>query len=134
MKKRKDFAFGKDVYRLGKNIDGDVIWLEAPSWDCKWYWGFGYVETYTKENSPSKSRDINSHTHWDSIHKENENAIVDRTFSDDEYKELKELFNEFYRLKEIANKVYKTDEKLWKKTNQVDIPKITGRIIEILTP
>lgn len=29
-------------YFLGKN-EGDSIYLSAPSWDCSWYWGFGYI-------------------------------------------------------------------------------------------
>lgn len=27
---------------MGKN-DGENIYLSAPSWDCGWYWGFGYL-------------------------------------------------------------------------------------------
>ena len=27
---------------LGKN-DGENIYLSPPSWDCGWYWGFGYL-------------------------------------------------------------------------------------------
>lgn len=31
--------FGKH-YLLGINKEGKHIWLEEPSWDCGWYWGF----------------------------------------------------------------------------------------------
>ena len=24
-------------------VDGEKIYLSAPSWDCGWYWGFGYL-------------------------------------------------------------------------------------------
>lgn len=27
---------------LGK-VDGENIYLDPPSWDCGWYWGFGYL-------------------------------------------------------------------------------------------
>ena len=27
---------------LGK-VDGNTIYLSSPSWDCGWYWGFGYL-------------------------------------------------------------------------------------------
>ena len=27
---------------LGEN-DGETIFLSPPSWDCGWYWGFGYI-------------------------------------------------------------------------------------------
>lgn len=29
-------------YLLG-TVDGENIFLSAPSWDCGWYWGFGYL-------------------------------------------------------------------------------------------
>ena len=67
MKKQKNHAFGKDIYLLGKDNGDTLYWLEAGSWDCKWYWGFGYVETYTNNNHPSRSRDISSHQHFDSL-------------------------------------------------------------------
>jgi hypothetical protein len=32
----------EDKFVLGK-VDGRNIYLSAPSWDCSWYWGFGYL-------------------------------------------------------------------------------------------
>ena len=63
IKKQKDHAFGKDVYLLGIK-DDKKVWIEAPRWDCGWYWGFGYIEIYTNK-TPSNSRDILSSSHWD---------------------------------------------------------------------
>lgn len=31
-----------EKYFLGK-VDGEKIYISAPSWDCGWYWGFGYL-------------------------------------------------------------------------------------------
>lgn len=28
---------------FGKDKEGEEIFLSAPSWDCGWYWGFGYL-------------------------------------------------------------------------------------------
>ena len=67
MKKQTTIAFNKKIYLLGADAEGTKYWLEAPSWDCDWYWGFGYVETYTNNNYPNRSRDINSHQHFDSL-------------------------------------------------------------------
>ena len=67
MEKQTTTAFKKKVYLLGEDAEGTKYWLEAPSWDCGWYWAFGYVETYTNNNYPEKSRDINSHQHFDSL-------------------------------------------------------------------
>lgn len=41
-------------------LDGDVF-IERPSWDCGWYWGFGYLERW----NPRKG-DIDFHTHINS--------------------------------------------------------------------
>lgn len=67
MKKQTTTAFKKKIYLLGADAEGTKYWLEAPSWDCDWYWGFGYVETYTNNDYPNRSRDINSHQHFDSL-------------------------------------------------------------------
>ena len=45
MKKEKRKAFGKKIYLLGKDAEGVKYWLEEASWDCNWYYGFGYIET-----------------------------------------------------------------------------------------
>ena len=55
--KRVSEAFKKKVYLLGTFRDGHNFWLEEPKWECGWYWGFGYVETYT----------IQSHQHYDGL-------------------------------------------------------------------
>ena len=61
--KTKDKAFGKEVYLLGRDNEGIKYWLEEPKWDCEWYWGFGYIETYSGNRKPSIAIDISSHQH-----------------------------------------------------------------------
>jgi len=34
---------------------GDMVFLAPPSWDCGWYWGFGYIQNR------------NMHTHYDCL-------------------------------------------------------------------
>ncbi len=38
---KNNHGFNRRVL-LGE-VDGNNIWLSAPSWDCGWYWGFGYL-------------------------------------------------------------------------------------------
>ena len=33
---------GKSKHYIGRN-HGDVLYMSKPSFDCGWYWGFGYV-------------------------------------------------------------------------------------------
>ena len=28
---------------LGRTVEGERIYLTPPSWDCGWYWGWGYI-------------------------------------------------------------------------------------------
>lgn len=158
LEKRKDHAFGKDVYLLGRDEYGDLIWLEAPSWDCGWYWGFGYVEVYTNQKHPSRSRDIQSHSHFDGlvgfktekgnyVHHLNESPKIQETvLTDRESWELADLMKTFYTLKEAASIYHNGNSHvsssalslknadIAKQINEVDIPRVTARVLEILTP
>lgn len=64
IEKKTYFAFKKNVYLIGINTEGEKVFLEEPSWDCGWYWGFGYLEVYTNNNNPSRAKDVSSHTHF----------------------------------------------------------------------
>lgn len=124
-KKRITTAFGKKIYLLGVDQDCKNVWLEAPQWNCRWYWGFGYIERYTNNRNPSKAKDILSHTHWDTeivgkqeyydtekqcfrlrsdyIHHLNENPDFKvTTLSDKESWELADLMQSFYILSKTA--------------------------------
>jgi len=123
--KKVSKAFSKDIYLLGKNIDGEYVWLEGAKWDCNWYWGFGYIETYTNNKNPHLSRDISSHSHWDSsiigkhdyydsekscfrlssdyVHHLNDSPkMAETTLTEAESWKLAELMKTFYTLREAA--------------------------------
>lgn len=159
IKKQKSHAFRKDVYLLGKDENGIKYWLESPTWDCGWYWGFGYVETYENNRQPDKARDIDSHQHVDSsfmrdidgkyIHNIYEcPTLKQTTFTEHEGWILSELFKTFYILKESAElfgrgdsnitsnplKEKLTDISILDKINKELIPAVTSEIIKILSP
>ena len=161
MKKKKSYAFGKDIYLLGKDENGTQYWLEAPSWDCGWYWGFGYVKTYTNNRRPDLSAHIASHQHIDSsfigrvgdeyIYNIFETPLLKggTTFTEEEGWELSELFSQFYTLKKSAEFFYlgksntapttvkhdrEKNKEIFEYINQTLMPPIFERIKEILTP
>lgn len=154
MIKEKRHAFSKDIYLLGKDEQGQKYWLEAPTWDCGWYWGFGYVETYTNNTSPERSRDTSSHSHADNFMSKyftswngSKPILKHRTFTEKEGWEISELFEQFYLLRKMAE--YYKDGKSHcadtaiekdiyldrvKEINELRLPKVMDRILEILTP
>ena len=54
-------------YLLGRNKEGENIWLEKEEWQCSRYWGLGYVHGFTNNANPTRSRDISFHTHFDTL-------------------------------------------------------------------
>lgn len=104
MEKRKSTAFGKTIFLLGKDNNDTNYWIESASWDCSWYWGFGYVETYTNNSNPARSKDINSHQHFDSLFFKGNKCgfdsfkelLVETPFTDSEIWKICELMKSFY--------------------------------------
>lgn len=134
VKKEVSEAFGKKIFLLGR-MDGKRIWLEAGSWDCGWYWGFGYLETYTNDAFPGHSRDIQSHSHVkgvifqkpeyydhdkgafvmgsDYLHHWNEaRGLTETTLTNSESWEFSDLMQSFYTLQDAAAIYYQGDSHL----------------------
>lgn len=57
---------GKTYYYLGKDESRTNYYLENAHFDCEWYWGIGYIESFTNNNRPELSKDIVTHEHFDS--------------------------------------------------------------------
>ena len=131
----------KTRYLLGKDIDGVEYWLEKASWDCDWYWGFGYIESkYGHEHAD------NFLSEWFTGWNGSKSRLVETTFNEKEGWELCELLEQFYTLKETAEYFgrgkancanteiadYKKPE-LVKEINEVRMPVIFKRIYQILS-
>jgi hypothetical protein len=109
-KKKVMDSWGNYVYLLGIDKEGKYVWLQEPSWDCGWYWGFGYIERYTNNKNPGNSRDIISHTHWDTEIMPNkyhtiyemEDLFDAVTVTRNEACGLSELMKLFYSFQEVA--------------------------------
>lgn len=75
--------------------DNKRTYLIAPSWDCNWYWGFGYVQTFSGNY-------IYDHQHFDSlflkkdIYDSYKNYFKESTLDDDEIWKLLGYMREFY--------------------------------------
>lgn len=146
-------------YLMGKNQDGEKVWLKTPSWDCYWYWGFGYLET--KDSFFHVSGLAGKVEYWDAenqyhrltseyIHNIYDSPIlIETTFTSNEGWKLSELFKEFYLLKDMAEYTHRNPascnyttspvtqdpEKMseWHRyINEVMIPMITTEICRML--
>ena len=145
MKKQTTIAFKKKIYLLGADAEGTKYWLEAPSWDCDWYWGFGYVETYTNNNYPNRSRDINSHQHFDSLFLNDSKVSAfdafkeffnETTLNEKEIHLLIDYMSSFYKLKDVAKTLgvgYSNMTETAKEINEKILPAIFKRIDILLS-
>ena len=154
MNKLKAHAFGKDIYLLGRDANGTNYWLEEATWDCDWYWGGGYVETYTNNRNPERARDIESHQHFDDLFfKGNingftsfKNFFVETPFTNKEIFQICELMKAFYIAREYSDMVYRggtnytenpakefiKSDVIYKTINELQIPNIMKKLYEIL--
>lgn len=155
MKKKIINKFGKH-YLLGINQDGEYVYLEEPSWDCGWYWGFGYLHTYTNNKQPERSRDLTSHFHFDSTFLNGKDCARDMfkkyfketVLTDSEIWELVDYMQTFYTLKaaaELFNRGHShqterakiedlQSEEQRDLVNKVWLPEVFNRIRTLLTP
>ena len=147
MKKQKSYAFDKNVYLLGRDEDGRNYWLEEASWDCDWYWGFGYIESYTNNANPSRARDIYSHEHFSSLGYDGFKAKFKETpLNDSEIWQLCELMRSFYIAREYSDMLHRggsnyshnpckdtiKNEDEYKRINEVVIPEICKAVYKLL--
>ena len=157
MKKRVEKAFGKKVYLLGTDKAGIYYWLEAPSWDCDWYWGLGYIETYTNNKNPQLAKDINSHQHFDYLFFNKKKCAYDMfkefftetPLSDHEIWELLDLMKSSYTSRAFSDMLHRGDShfistecsemlknqtNIEKVINKIFIPNLSAAIDKLLSP
>ena len=150
LKKKVFERNGKKYFLLGK-LNGENYWLESASFDCGWYWGFGYIEVFNHFKT-----DIVEHTHYncmlfkqnqkgDFIHILRDIPNFKTPLTEPEQWELSELMKEFYTLSDTArlfysgNSNYTTSKvnlknmELYNKINKEMLPKIFDRVYEILS-
>jgi hypothetical protein len=120
IKKTNYRMFGKNIYLIGINTQGEKVFLEHPSWDCGWYWGFGYLETYTNNRQITRSKDISGHSHFSNF---DENNILNDwhtldscVLSVDNLLKLKQMMREALQL---GNEARETKSKEYKNLTQL---------------
>lgn len=80
---------------LGRLIEsGELTWLSKHSWDCNWYWAFGYLGNR------------NCHWHFESLLEGNQYHVKDlfndTTLTQADWWIMRDLFTQAYALKKAA--------------------------------
>lgn len=157
MKKKQIRVFGHNYYLLGTYKDGKKYYIQEPTWDCNWYWGGIYINSFTNNNQPERSRDIALHTHFDSMFFNYKGKtsweILEQDFTDlvldhDEIWKILELCKSFYILKEAAgfyhcgganftgsmvDELELKSNDMYKTIVKVQIPAVLNKLKELLT-
>ena len=145
--------FGKKNYLLGRDKEGKKIYLVAPSWDCGWYWGFGYLHSYTRRFG---QLDTGTHTHFDTEFFESytncfdafKNYFDDTTLTANEIWILCDYMKTFYTLRKTAElfrhgysyitgraKIDNLERQdLEKEINEKMLPELFEKIDKLLSP
>lgn len=156
LKKQIVHVFGKTYYLLGKDECGIKWYMQKATWDCGWYWGFGYLDSFTNNACPEKSKDIAGHTHLSSLMAEFngngfdalKNRFKECVLTDDELFEFVDYIKSGYQLKEAAelfgrgHSNYTEKAKAdclvkpdWaKEINEMMIPEINAKLEGMLSP
>ena len=155
MEKKVINKFGTH-YLLGRDKQGQYVWLEKESWDCGWYWGFGYLHTFTNNEHPTRSKDLASHTHFNSVFMKSpaftkkafEEYFEETTLTVDEMWILCDYMTIYYTLKDAA-RLFQCghggltskavidglkSEEMAAHINKVLLPELFKRIEELLSP
>lgn len=139
-----------EKYYLGiRKADNKKVYLIAPSWDCGWYWGFGYIQTFSR-------CDIYSHEHFDNLFLKNnifdsfKEYFKETPLNNNEIWELLGYMKEFYVAREYAEllrhgnylterakcfideKNKKENENEIKRINKIILPELFEKIKKLL--
>lgn len=154
MKKQTIVWHGRKYFLLGQDESGTKYFLEEARFDCDWYWGIGYVETFSNNRNPAQSKDICSHTHFDYLFfKQNRDGwtafrklLPQTPFSDQEIWKILELMRSAYIARRYSDMLhigganYTSNpakgviacEAEYKRINEDVIPTILAKLYEII--
>lgn len=101
---------GKKHWLIGADNIGQEHYLEEASFDCDWYWGWGYVHVFSNQKNPSNSADILEHWHFSKFFEQPRKNCYDvfkeffkeTVLADNEIWLLIDYMYSFYTLKKSA--------------------------------
>lgn len=145
---KKTFTWhGKKYYLIGTK-DGEDMYLEQARFDCGWYWGLGYIETFTNRRHPERSADISSHTHFDVLFRKYSDFVDDleTPFTKEEKWKIYEIMQSLYTARKYSDMLHCggahittnpaketiQDDAEYKRINEVMIPAMLEELYKIM--
>lgn len=145
---------GKKYFLLGQDHEGIKYYLENAHFDCNWYWGIGYIESFSNNRNPAISRDIRSHEHFDSKVFGKNKCCFDvfkelfpvNPFTDKEIWNICELMKSAYTARHYSDMLHTggahittnkakdkiRNDKEYKRINEITIPGILDELYSIM--
>lgn len=146
MKKQIINKLDSTYFLLGTNKDGEKVYLEKSTFDCNWYWGIGYLETFNRSYT-----DISSLFHadttilsWDEFNEYFEETVLTRN----EIWQFLELMRTLYTLRKMSDTIYqggshytineveqallKEYQPMYDKINNETIPTLLNEVYKLL--
>lgn len=133
-------------YLLGTNKDGEKVYLQKATFDCDWYWGIGYLETFNRSYT-----DITSHFHFDTTigtWDEFNDYFEETVLTNSEKWQLLELMKTLYTLRKMSDTIYqggshytrneveqellKEYQPMYDKINNETIPTLLNEVYKLL--
>ena len=151
MKKEVRKVNGNYQFLLGIK-DGETYWLEKATFDCDWYWGLGYVESYRGKGSSDKSWRGHSHFDYMFLKQDIFNGFKDffdeMAVTDNELWELEELMKSAYTARAYSDMLHRGGSNItsgvtvdeiqnqaeYERINNIVIPSILNKVYSILSP
>ena len=144
---KKTFTWhGKKYYLIGTK-DGEDMYLEQASFDCQWYWGLGYIETFTNKRHPERSADISSHSHFNLEFPHYTDFMdLDAPYTESEKWKIYEIMRSLYTAREYSDMIHIggshftsnpakdiiQDDAEYKRINEVVIPAMLEELYKIM--
>lgn len=151
---------GDTYYYLGTATDGTNYFYQKAKFDCGWYWGIGYVESFTNNNYPWRARDIDSHTHFDYLMEQQmhpyggrmgwfdgfKNIFHETLLKDSEIWKVLEIMKSLYTARAYSDMLYRggshytsnpvagtiKNDAEYERINKVVIPALSEKLYSIL--
>ena len=155
MKKKVITWHGRKFYLLGRDHGGKCHWIEEGRFDCDWYWGIGYIKTFSNNTRPQLSKDWLSHNHFDTMFLNGNWNVFDRIkwffaetpFSDKEIWKICELMNAMYIARNYSDMLHRNgsgcttnpvrdviaNDAEYKRINEKVIPAMLNSLYEIMS-